>query len=77
MSDFNIEANTTIFNSASESIYIKRVTPKYIIFDSYDDCGELYRSDCKCYVYQDEDNQELYVVMYKKKGYIFTIRYHK
>ena len=77
MSNYHIEANTTIFNSLSESIFIKRVTPKYIIFDSYDDCGELFGSNLKRYVYQDTDNQELYIVMLKKqKGYSFTIRYH-
>jgi len=72
MSDYGIEVYSTIYNLVNENIYITKVTPKYITFDSYDDCGELWRKNLRRWVYCKEE--ELYV---KIDGtFIFTLKYH-
>ena len=72
MSDYGIEEGTTIYNMVSESIYIYDITPKYITFTAYDDCGEVWRKDLRRWVYCNE--KELYV---KIEGtFIFTLKYH-
>ena len=47
MTDYNIEPYRTIFDSAAQSIYITKVTPKFIYLDAYDDCGDLWRKGLK------------------------------
>lgn len=63
MSDYNIQPFTTFFNSVCESIYITKVTPKFVYFDAYDDCGELCRKGLKRKVRYHE--KYLYVSIYK------------
>ena len=57
MSDYGIEPFRTIFNAVCESIYIKKVFHKFIIFDDFDDCGELCRNNVKRKVFIDEDGR--------------------
>tara|TARA_R110000824_G_scaffold157647_1_gene331134 strand:- start:901 stop:1125 length:225 start_codon:yes stop_codon:yes gene_type:complete len=47
MADYNIEPYRTIFDSAGQSIYITKITPKFIYLDAYDDCGDLWRKGLK------------------------------
>jgi hypothetical protein len=54
MSTNYINPYETIFNVVNESIYIKKVTPYFIVFDSYDDCGELWRRNLRRKVFRVE-----------------------
>ena len=66
MSNWGITAGDTINNVVSESIYILKVTPQFIIFDSYDDCGDLWRSNVRRKVKYCSINGELYIQDCKK-----------
>jgi hypothetical protein len=53
--DSGIPNNTKIFNSRGSYIYIKRRTPKFIIFDEYDKNGRLYKENTKRKVLKSDD----------------------
>ena len=72
MSNYNIKEEEFIFNSVGESIYIIRVTPQFIYYNSYDDCGDFVRKNLKRKVYYDEENHSLFIRC--DKNFIFTLR---
>tara|TARA_R110002073_G_scaffold48491_2_gene130314 strand:- start:1851 stop:2087 length:237 start_codon:yes stop_codon:yes gene_type:complete len=73
MSNYEFKKEETIFNNLGESIYIIGVTPQFIYFDSYDDCGDLWRKNLKRKVYYDGENHSLFIRA--DRNFIFTLRY--
>ena len=70
MSDYNIQPFNTILNSCGESIYTTKITPKFVYFDSYDDCGQLWRKGLKRKVRYHE--KYLYVSIYKNYHFVLV-----
>ena len=57
--DFGIPNNIKIFASRGSYVYVKRRTPKFIIFDEYDKNGILYKENTKRKILKAEDNKLL------------------
>jgi len=55
--DFGIPNNIKIFASRGSYVYVKRRTPKFIIFDEYDKNGILYKENTKRKILKAEDNK--------------------
>jgi len=70
MSDYNIQPFTTILNSWCCRIYITKVTPKFVYFDAYDDCGELWRKGLKRKVLYHK--KYLYVAVSPNDNYVLV-----
>jgi hypothetical protein len=73
MTDYNITANRIIYNSCNECIFIKRTTPKFIVYDSYDDYGILKIRNLKRKILYNKD----YLYIKLNGNYIFVIEHFK
>tara|TARA_R100000773_G_C4104362_1_gene47655 strand:- start:80 stop:322 length:243 start_codon:yes stop_codon:yes gene_type:complete len=74
MSDYGIQPFGTLYDMCGDRIEIKKVSSKFITFDDFDDCGELYRKNVKRKVFVEEDGR-LYINWYlgKKPSFRYKI----
>jgi len=55
--DFGIPNNIKIYAYRGSYVYVKRRTPKFIIFDEYDKNGILYKENTKRKIFEAEDKK--------------------
>ena len=65
--------NIKIYNPFGEYVFIKRTTPKFVIFDEYDKTGKICKENTKRKVMEHTEKKQLFFNNHKNKIFIYQI----